>query len=72
MSHRDLRLLATEARVLQCYALLVIQQDKEQHVLIHADAMFTLLVWHMMGVPPSDPGELRLSPHFHVPCSGLL
>ena len=25
-----------------------------------ADAMFTLTVWHMMGTPPTDPGELLI------------
>lgn len=24
---------------------------------VAADAMFTLTVWHMMGTPPTDPGE---------------
>lgn len=25
---------------------------------VAADAMFTLTVWHMMGTPPTDPGEI--------------
>ena len=45
-------------RMGSCWGVVDVLQGVSLKSCAVADAMFTLTVWHMMGTPPTDPGEI--------------